>query len=891
MNLALLDPFRRQIPDRIDSTLTLPRSFHPKPCTILNNHNNRTSSSSSSVHASTTTTTKAKKGSTSKISSKSSTRSKRQKRNRRRRKSRSSMEDDNNSDDDDNDDNDDNDDDNSDDDMNDSDNGNTDHPNNNHRQHRNRQQQQQQQHLLANNEHENCCYTISFNRRGTYLAAGHKSGALAIHDFASRTLSSIVHPPCQPLVSDVNYGHGDNAGAIAGASDEFHNNLQEDEGKMDIQHKYEREDEDRIKKDDMYNSTDNNINISINININNSVNNNNNNNSEKSSAAITNVKTKKKKFSSLFQQQQQQQQHRLFPHGITSTTWSRRSRTCLMASIGDNHVCFIDNVHPFGPNDVSIKIADEEEDALITNTIAADATAADATTTNISSSNHLTNNYTTSVSGGDDVKNNLNFELENNDDDNDDDDDDDDDDNNRHQNQNRFQFQNAKNDYKMNLNSNGNCGNGGHENKESIFKRTRYITKLDIILSNKNEEEKETVATTDITTNSNDKGPFADFTQDNIGSMTQEEKDIAMKPSTERTMNERHLFVMMRMRFDKSANNDKSSMSNNSSVFDKNPMQKKEEIDQVTGSISDNGEMKESNHEKIMYDVFPPSAKKTKYQIKESHHYQKIVMSLPRPVQSSVEIHPNGLGGLACLDDGSLVIFGLSKDNTFCVDYNDDDDDDDNGASNKEGGKLLYLHNATCASSKSNGDDGIVKEKQLFVTCATFDPRGHYVYAATKCGSILWYQLSPSIQQKLFQIALVNQKLFATEEVFKDSLLMLKSKVPGGSSIHQIVCSRNGRMVVINSKDNTLRLYETRWIWDYACYKNKAKTMNFNQVKEFEPKFAFQDVVSRGTRWASCDLSGDGEYLVGGCNNAESGDKYELYLWNTVTGKIFDLKQ
>ena len=30
MNLTLLDPFRRQIPDRIDSTLSLPRRYHPR---------------------------------------------------------------------------------------------------------------------------------------------------------------------------------------------------------------------------------------------------------------------------------------------------------------------------------------------------------------------------------------------------------------------------------------------------------------------------------------------------------------------------------------------------------------------------------------------------------------------------------------------------------------------------------------------------------------------------------------------------------------------------------------------------------------------------------------------------------------------------------------------
>ena len=38
------------------------------------------------------------------------------------------------------------------------------------------------------------CFTVKFNRRGNYIAAGHGSGAVPFHDFASRTLSSIYTP-------------------------------------------------------------------------------------------------------------------------------------------------------------------------------------------------------------------------------------------------------------------------------------------------------------------------------------------------------------------------------------------------------------------------------------------------------------------------------------------------------------------------------------------------------------------------------------------------------------------------------------------------------------------------------------------------------------------------
>jgi hypothetical protein len=60
--------------------------------------------------------------------------------------------------------------------------------------------------------------------------------------------------------------------------------------------------------------------------------------------------------------------------------------------------------------------------------------------------------------------------------------------------------------------------------------------------------------------------------------------------------------------------------------------------------------------------------------------------------------------------------------------------------------------------------------------------------------------------------------------------------------------------------------------------------MNGDSDINWKPRFVFQDVVSK-VKWNACDFSGDGEYVVGGCNNNESGNKYELYFWNTATGK------
>jgi len=43
------------------------------------------------------------------------------------------------------------------------------------------------------------------------------------------------------------------------------------------------------------------------------------------------------------------------------------------------------------------------------------------------------------------------------------------------------------------------------------------------------------------------------------------------------------------------------------------------------------------------------------------------------------------------------------------------------------------------------------------------------------------------------------------------------------------------------------------------------------------------------TTFASCDFSGDGEFVVGGCNSyPQPGDNYELYVWNTGNGELLD---
>jgi len=127
MNLALLDPFRRQLPDRIDSTLILPTNFHPLANEALNEHQDELEQDQDEYGED----TKNKKTKKSKSKPKPKPKS----------KSRKGSET-----------------------------------------------------ISAPNKFEECL-SLSYNRRGLYLASCYKSGAVAVYDFTARTLVALYHIP------------------------------------------------------------------------------------------------------------------------------------------------------------------------------------------------------------------------------------------------------------------------------------------------------------------------------------------------------------------------------------------------------------------------------------------------------------------------------------------------------------------------------------------------------------------------------------------------------------------------------------------------------------------------------------------------------------------------
>jgi WD40 repeat protein len=192
--------------------------------------------------------------------------------------------------------------------------------------------------------------------------------------------------------------------------------------------------------------------------------------------------------------------------------------------------------------------------------------------------------------------------------------------------------------------------------------------------------------------------------------------------------------------------------------------------------------------------------------------------------------------GLAALNDGSLTVFWVPASG-----WEDGDGDEESPP------RIKFAV--------------IFKSSSHFITCAAFDPQGDKVYAATKEGKLLGFEVAPIFDHLAFDSTELPQ--------LKPSFTI---HIPGGATAWHLIVSRNGRYLVVNSADAAIRLYATRECW-----------MTPEEVEK--PTWVFQDVVSK-VKFASCDISGDAEFVVGGANGIDN--KYELYIWNTSSGALMD---
>jgi len=182
---------------------------------------------------------------------------------------------------------------------------------------------------------------------------------------------------------------------------------------------------------------------------------------------------------------------------------------------------------------------------------------------------------------------------------------------------------------------------------------------------------------------------------------------------------------------------------------------------------------------------------------------------------------------------------------------------------------------------------------QYFITCAAFGKQGDVIWAVTKCGNLLAFCIDSSMMRRLrgcndspVAAAFANQMVNPT----------LCVKVPGGAAAWQIIVSRNGKSLLLNSADCSLRLYDVGELSEaFKTPSGEVEGKDNIQTNDVDtrnadiaPRFVFQDNISKAP-WASCDFSGDGEYVCGGSNSyPQPGDNYKLFLWNCITGELVD---
>jgi len=248
--------------------------------------------------------------------------------------------------------------------------------------------------------------------------------------------------------------------------------------------------------------------------------------------------------------------------------------------------------------------------------------------------------------------------------------------------------------------------------------------------------------------------------------------------------------------------------------------------------------------------------------------FQTLVIVLPRPAQFT-EIHPTLPSGMACLDDGSLALF------SFPTPYTRDIDNASSVTScvtsplifkkgdEQNAGMMVYLNPPSDSAQQMD-----LNGNRYFITCAVFSKKGDTIFAATKCGTLLVYHIPES------------STCFNPSEL--RSCLKFKIKI-GNTKAYQILLSRNGKKLLINSTDNVLRLYNVEDCWRSSGMNTSSN--GFIPLLDISPCASFHDAVTK-KQWISCDFSANDEYVVGGCNT--NGDKYELYVWDTTTGMLID---
>lgn len=855
------------------------------------------------------------------------------------------------------------------------------------------------------------CYNVSFNRRGTYLAAGHASGAVAVHNFLSRTLASLYRPPSPSLGKQeiekekekvVEMGGGDANHAAAskwdgeegdalpsvGAErpvdsdkdavqdegtapapqdrgDESQNDVNVDRTPAEavdgpIPKKRKKRGERRSLDHDLFTAPSTAA-----------------DDDESRSSSLSGrprrsqSRTKRDKDKRRDRKEKEKNndgnegsvsQNKSIFNGVTSVTWSRRSRTLLAGAVGDRTVRLMDNTHPIGPDDCCIPRSDKVAEGKVSGVVAAASAAAAAAAA-------VDDNEEGAMGESNIVSRAASPPT----------------------------VPQAPPPKKKGRRKKG----ASADEEEKHVRRARFIQNVVIMVPGRgwfkpSEEEgagdglgerlaappKEGGGAAGATASDGRAPPgvMSSPTVDVPNAAMSSEKLPAGAGSP--AANPGHAAVVPPPTESSSASNDLSFIlleqktlqeRHNAALKRMNAKQEKRNRKKGKGALKQDPEntmeeQKRKTREELEHEAFMMSAhqegfgphggpagpvgpyaaiascpsgspggphganihssanaaastkkspkKKKRLEVLQQsrspppRRYQTLILNLPKPVGGSLQAHPrDGCAGLACLSDGSLVLFrfpptafherfvpanmigpGMAPPGWAAGVQQQEKD---------KVAKILYLVPPPRTAAGFKGKGGSKKKKGGpteanndgrngdFVTCAAFDKHGEVVYAATKCGTLLGFRITDEIMDGL-------RSPSPRPLIFVLSVTpTFRIKIPGGAAPWQVVVSRNGKLLLVNSVDSALRLYDTEECWalgrkegnDSDDIDGGGADRAFTTVK---PRFVFQDLVSKAP-WAACDFSGDGEYVVGGCNfTSQPGDNYELYLWNTTTGALLD---
>lgn len=269
------------------------------------------------------------------------------------------------------------------------------------------------------------------------------------------------------------------------------------------------------------------------------------------------------------------------------------------------------------------------------------------------------------------------------------------------------------------------------------------------------------------------------------------------------------------------------------------------------------------------YKMKPPEIISSTITPAKSLRYPSVSFSFEQPVVGALHIHPRyPQSGIAVLSDGSLVF--------FCIPFH-------------TSGPFVQKGIDIGAGTIAANDDGSNNSSpvkihpihtEYHVSCASFDALGNRIYAVTKSGTVLGFDVT-----QFWTVVVSNYNTHHPIPTIEPTMVIPRNfgnkggDAPSSSSlisVWHLIVSRNDKFLIVNSSDGTIRLYNTAECWN-------STTAITNDI--IKPTWIFQDVVTK-VKFASCDLSGDGEYVVGGANGADN--KYELHIWNTSTGALMD---